>query len=560
MWGEDGIGEKLGMVPQPVNMSVSLYPHQLRAVHMMEEREHCQDSTHENFSIHTNVGVYADLAGYGKTLAILTLILRDKMSWNMKEPYLLSSISNIYGNGSIIKKSLLRFQKIKTTLIIAGSSILKQWVEEIQKTPLVYTIISRKKLESLDPGMYDIVMCAPNHYNYLVAKFPGYAWKRFVYDEPTQNRIPAMRFMVAGFLWFVTATPFQLLYQNHSNHNFLCSLFSTTMDFHIFQSLIVKNQDEYIRSSFSLPPLFRHSHECHHPLYNIVQNIMSDSICRMIEAGNIEKAIMHLGGTTTSNIFELIRNEKEELIREADFKMEKFERLNDEARRNKWKSRKESLEKELEELYRRYNQFVFQDQCMICMQMIDHHVLISCCQVVFCARCILRWLQTKNSCPNCRGLITTDMMHYLRDTEKHMLMEKNKIQPLTSSTVIPRKKKGKADIILDIIDNDPSGKFIIFSNFDETFHHIRYALEDEGIRYAEISGTMESRYKKIHDFKQGELNVLFINSLANGAGINLQEATHVILFHRMEEAIETQIIARAYRIGRTKALHVHHLL
>jgi SNF2 family DNA or RNA helicase len=113
---------------------------------------------------------------------------------------------------------------------------------------------------------------------------------------------------------------------------------------------------------------------------------------------------------------------------------------------------------------------------------------------------------------------------------------------------------------LDIIENKPNGKFILFSNYDETFSFIRHALYDDGIHFTEISGTMESREKKIHEFKKGNINVLFINSIANGAGINLQEATDIILYHRMADDVQAQIIGRAYRIGREEALHVHHLL
>ena len=53
--------------------------------------------------------------------------------------------------------------------------------------------------------------------------------------------------------------------------------------------------------------------------------------------------------------------------------------------------------------------------------------------------------------------------------------------------------------------------------------------------------------------------MIFLNSNFNGAGINLQEATDIILYHEMPLNVQNQIIGRANRIGRTEALNVHHL-
>ena len=546
------------VILQPPSMTKILYPHQLRAVAMMETREKEKSITSENFCVFTNVGIFGDLAGYGKTVALIALILRDKMEWDLREPFVVSNISNIYGNGSIIKKSLLRFQKIETSLIVASTSILKQWSDEIFSTSLTHVIITtKKKLDSLEPTLYDIVLCSPSLYNYLVNKYPNYAWKRFIYDEPTQTKIPAMRCIVSGFIWFVSATPVQLLYQNHNNHNFLQSLFSNCMDYHIFQNLIVKNDDEFVKKSFQLPVMNHHSHPCYQPLYNVVQNILSEPICNMIDAGNIEKAVRHLGGSSTSNIFTLIKNEKEELLRETEYKIEKFSRINDHARIKKWTEKKATLEKELEELNRRYKDFILNETCQICLMKNDQPTLVSCCQNAYCGKCIFQWLRQKNSCPNCRTFVTTDMIIYLTTPPTESL------PPPTQHSTHGRptlSKKTKPCVILDIIEKKPHGKFIIFSDYDETFSFIRHALDDDGIQFAEISGTMESRDRKIREFKQGNVNVLFINSIANGAGINLQEATDIILYHRMGEDMQAQIIGRAYRIGREKVLDVHHLI
>jgi SNF2 family DNA or RNA helicase len=56
---------------------------------------------------------------------------------------------------------------------------------------------------------------------------------------------------------------------------------------------------------------------------------------------------------------------------------------------------------------------------------------------------------------------------------------------------------------------------------------------------------------------KGELSVIFLNSRFNGAGINLQIADDIILYHKMAEGLRKQVLGRALRIGRTDPLLVH---
>jgi SNF2 family DNA or RNA helicase len=141
------------------------------------------------------------------------------------------------------------------------------------------------------------------------------------------------------------------------------------------------------------------------------------------------------------------------------------------------------------------------------------------------------------------------MMNYITSENSHEYIRQ-----------LPKRKQTKQEKIIDIINSNPNGKYIVFSSFDETLTIIRNTLKDDDIEFTEISGTMSSRSKKIDNFKYGGTNVLFMNSMSNGAGINLQEATDLILYHRMPEDLETQIIGRAHRIGRRLSLNVHHLV
>lgn len=537
-------------VTQPEHMTSNLYPHQLSAIYMMEQREHFKKIDRHTFSIDCNVGVYADITGYGKTLAVIGLILRDRMRWDLEDDYIHTTISSVYGHGSIIKKTLMRFKKLKTNLIVASTSILKQWSQEIETTNLKYIVLThRKRADSLEPSEFDIVLTSPSLYNYILDRFPSYAWKRFIFDEPTQTKIPAMRQVITGFLWFISATPNQLLYQNRSSQNFLSSLFSNCMDYNLFKHLIIKNDDDFVKESFALPPIHHFNHECYQPVYKVVKNLISENISQMIAAGNIEKAIRALGGSFTDNIVHLIESEKIELIKEAEFKLERAERQQDVIRANKWRERRQTLMNQLEELRKRFNDYLVTDNCHICLEINKKPVLLSCCQNVFCGSCVLTWLKNNSTCPLCRHAIIPSMMNYITSENSHEYIRQ-----------LPKRKQTKQEKIIDIINSNPNGKYIVFSSFDETLTIIRNTLKDDDIEFTEISGTMSSRSKKIDNFKYGGTNVLFMNSMSNGAGINLQEATDLILYHRMPEDLETQIIGRAHRIGRRLSLNVHHLV
>jgi SNF2 family DNA or RNA helicase len=50
-----------------------------------------------------------------------------------------------------------------------------------------------------------------------------------------------------------------------------------------------------------------------------------------------------------------------------------------------------------------------------------------------------------------------------------------------------------------------------------------------------------------------------MNARHVGAGINLEAATHVVLYHRMNTELEKQVIGRAVRFERESELKIIHL-
>lgn len=519
---------------------------------MMEEREEKKSISHSTYRIDMNISIYSDVAGYGKTATVLGLIVRDKMGWDTREEHIQSYISGVFGNGCIIKYGLLSMKRIATNLIVVGTTIIRQWMRELDETTLNYIVItSRKMLESMDPSEHDVVLCSPAFYNPLLERFPSYAWKRFIYDEPPHTRISSMRQVIAGFIWFITATPDILLNQHRNPHNFLSNIFTQYMDYNLYKNLIVKNEDEYVRRSFSLPPLFEHQHVCFQPVFHAVKDLLSDSILEMISAGNIEGAVRVLGGNATSNLYELIEKDKRDAIQYVEYKITRFGRTGDCEKMDKWTRRRDKLVRELEQLNERVNTLVSASPCPICLEKKTNPVLVCCCQNVFCGACVLKWLQGHDTCPLCRRPITSDRLIYISsDTvPPHAVVSEDTMPP------------SKVDTILKILHEKTGegGKVIIFSSFQETFELIRMTLNENGFRFGEVRGSIATRERILSDFKEHDLDILFLNSIDSGAGLDLPEATDIILFHPMSDSTLTQIRGRAYRIGRSVPLHIHYL-
>ena len=163
---------------------------------------------------------------------------------------------------------------------------------------------------------------------------------------------------------------------------------------------------------------------------------------------------------------------------------------------------------------------------------------------------MLKWLRTHETCPLCRAETSCDLLIYVCNEE-----EKSNLPNTGEAVQFPT----KPERIVEILKARTSGKAIVFSEEDATYSIIKKNLLAAGIACGEIRGTVNMRDKMIQNFKEGKPRVLFLNAKNNGAGINLQECTDIVLYHKMNESTKTQIMGRANRIGRYEELFVHQL-
>jgi len=538
------------MIAQPEHLNIQLYPHQKVSVFEMEKLERQQRVYIDTYhcSSETNFGILGDIPGYGKSYSVVSLILRDQMEWDVNREYIKNNINVL--NESIKLIYTINKKPVKTNLIVCSISIMKKWKEYFNRAPSlsVYEISSEKHMNDFELGKHDIIIISSTKYNNFINLVgDNIIWKRFIMDEAAHLNIPKMKKVYFGFMWLITSS-YNFLHSIKGNgHHFLFN-FMRLIPYDILCYYVIKNEDNFIKQSFVLPSINNIFHKCLNPrILRILRNHIDEETQTMISAGNIKGAISKLGGNiySTTNLIDIVKKRKEEKITNCLYSIDFWKKRENEKEVKQWEERLKLCMNEINDLDEKY-QNMLKDDCSICYDSVSEPTMVSCCQNIFCGKCIIKWLQMNhNTCPLCRQLIKTTDLSFIGNDEKEEKIEKPKT-----------KKEIVIDIIKSCIENNR--KVILFSSYDETFEIIRNDLDENKIDFAELSGNRYTRESKLDKFISGRINVIFLNSRFNGAGINLQVTDDIILYHKMSESLLTQVTGRALRIGRTNKLNIHH--
>jgi len=114
--------------------------------------------------------------------------------------------------------------------------------------------------------------------------------------------------------------------------------------------------------------------------------------------------------------------------------------------------------------------------------------------------------------------------------------------------------------VIEILNQFPHEKFLIFANFKKVFDVLKLAVESFtdkkcSILTGDVKGKT-NRNKAIQNFKE-DCDVFLINYKIGGESLTLVEASHVILLeHWWNDSTPEQCIGRAMRVGQTKTVHV----
>lgn len=589
--------------PQPAKITAPLLPHQLAVIHAMEEKEHKITNGWKIDDENTAYGNYAFLGesvGVGKSLMILGHIASSKPVTS------LSSATDRNHSFFILKKKTPAVSNIN--LIIVPHTIYKQWFDYIKtQTTLNFVGISTNKdanVEGIDDKLKKCeVILITNTMIHLIA-YKNLKFNRIFVDEADSIVLTNIS-LAYNFIWLVTASWTNLLFNHryispnnltdysnrpyihpdcknnlmsminnaspHGYINFYQSVRSPSIA-HLFENsnsfrfqLLVKCSAEFIKNSTNIPDAAVTTYRCKGlSSQALVQDFIPEEVNQMLHAGDIQGALDKLGvqASNPENLVEAVKlskkNELEKL--DADLKAIHIRIYSDEHIKAAAIKRVEDKIKSLKEQIASFESRVanYKDEsCGICYDEPIAPALTPCCSQIFCTECVVKSVKKFKGCPMCRHEpFSIKQMHYLVDvqpTQPAVNTFETDVEPAD-----PILKKD--EMLIKILMENPGGKFLIFSRYDNPFATLESRIEKEGITVNQLKGTKNTITSRIKKFSEGKIKALLLNNQYAGAGLNIVAATHIILWHAMTVEEEKQIIGRALRLGRTETVQVIKLL
>lgn len=130
-----------------------------------------------------------------------------------------------------------------------------------------------------------------------------------------------------------------------------------------------------------------------------------------------------------------------------------------------------------------------------------------------------------------------------------------------SSFIAPDETKTKNyRLIHDIfirIRSKPEQKWLIFNDDLEALFLLQKRLQDNNITNTMLDGgNMEKVASAIADYKDGNTQVLLLQAVSEGAGLNLENTSCVLFMQATNDHLVEQIVGRSQRYGRTDVLKI----
>ena len=572
----------------------------------------------------TTYGILGDRVGSGKSLTALSLVRHPPPSQTVTEYiWRMNGKSYMDGNVGLLRKRNIQeaqtYQMMRAALFIIPHSLMGQWETYVEKDTTLRCYFVKKRKDVTEEGLedrlgtYDAVFVSATMWRDFSQQFntTQRVWSRVFIDEADTISVSHLENSVRGnFFWFISASWMNLIFSDGAYVNIGHSLlplpetpedvvtrvkaYSTGEPHHMINfngirnafikrmcgdigltgynvsllnpvmmqssRLVIQNREAYIQRSFTIPDIHHTYVLCQTPPnIQILRNLVSDAMMERLHAGDTMGVLTMLGMQSRSadEIITAVSDTIEKDLRQVRelyaFKS-RMEYATEGAKQKALESlatRIQGLENRVQAIRDRLTNS--QDQtCPICFSDVQTPALTPCCRNLFCFGCICEVLKRTCVCPMCRATIpSVQTMLVLGDRE-------NAAGAAAAPT--PTRLHTKQEQLRALLREQPEARVLMFSGYDASFQELSALLEADGVPHATLQGSQARITRLLRQFGEGAYRVLFLNAGNMGAGLNIPQATHVVLYHRMTMDVQNQIIGRAMRMGRQQALQVVHLV
>lgn len=343
--------------------------------------------------------------------------------------------------------------------------------------------------------------------------------------------------------------------------------------------LIIRNSDSWLNSSLSAPIITHREIMCEKLITtSVLKGFVSDSVIEALHAGDKHAAIEALGITGIANtkqsvishVRQLFENRLQHAKGQLQFK-QTFDYSTHHAREEGIATATRhvtDISRQIDNLEERIAAEMDSGSlCPICYDSPDSEAsaITPCCNKIFCFTCICECFggskQKQSPCPICRTPINSIkdliVLQSKNETENETENENENETETETENALPTKKDALLSLL---INSDSTNRFLVFASHPGFFEFLKTKLKTYNIKCEKMVGTTATIKKRCRDFQNGLIRVLCLNAQSVGAGLNLDSATHVILFNKLNVELEKQVIGRAVRFERSAPLEVIHIV
>ena len=450
-----------------------------------------------------------------------------------------------------------------------------------------------------------------------------YRWERVFFDEAHTVNIPKCYFTFSKFYWFITATHNEIskrpgtgfLKQTFQNFGYQLRRYLDLGRDNCFNMFVIKTNKDIVNIEYNLPPPTEIIHISNKPLWiTIIEEAMTyfnnQNMNEMMYA-ELDRLLctelMQNYRHIHDNFYFTNHNVVTSIISILGYKKDRYVRLTNEYNHDISSMSHRGLVPEslldsntrrrIERRRERIRAFTVEQQRVtnilnnIHQKLLEHNLCHKCIKKKFK---LLEFRCTQNNCPitytcndcynsqetqtcstcynmaRCTFNIKEDNAFPSRSELRENLRALNvnlvdlessgKLSKQSMYDLYQERSSSKFNNVLNLIKNsEDDQRFLFFSNFNNIFHKYEKRFKEEGIKFSLLKGNNNVIQSRLKKFKKGEFKLLLLNGKHYGSGLNLQMATDVILVHKVDKKVQTQVIGRANRMGRKGELKLHYI-